>query len=135
MNTHSTNIATSRNVLDIVDKIADRERQKQNKVAYNFPECASRKTDIDAFQTLCATVFKPDICKAVHLGPKIASKHRMIFEDIDDKSYLTSCSYFLRQHDQYSKVYIVPNRTNLTIPSTKKLLMNYNKDVPKVNLA
>jgi len=123
--THNTNIATSRSALDIVDEMADRERRKQNIVVYNFPECADRKADIDAFQTLCSTVFKLDtnICKAIRLGPKIANKHRpllLIFEDIDDKSYLISRSHFLRRYDQYNKVYIVPDRTKLERTKHKK---------------
>jgi len=44
----------------------------------------------------------------------------MIFEDIDDKSYLISCSHFLWQHAQYSKVYIVSNRTKLEHTRHKK---------------
>ena len=44
----------------------------------------------------------------------------MIFEDIDDKSYLISRSHFLRRYDQYNKVYIVPDRTKLERTKHKK---------------
>jgi len=141
MDTNTTQNTTARNAFDIVDEMSDRERRKQNMVVYNFPECADRKADIGAFQTLCTAVFKLDIniCKAICLDSKNANKQRpllLTFEDMmDDKNYLLSHSHFLRRHDQYSKVYIVPDRTRLERTKHKKQLMNYDKDVPKVKLA
>ena len=109
-------ISTPKSALDIVDEMADRERRKQNVVVYNFKECADRKADIEAFQAICATVFKLDanICKAIRLGAKNANKPRpllLVVEDIDHKNYLLSHSHYLRRHDQYNKVYVVPDRT------------------------
>ena len=102
----------------------DRECRKLNLVVYNFSEGPDRKADIKAFQTLSDAVFKLDvsISKAVHLGQKITNKHRPLLltvEDID-KNYLISHSHFLRRHDQYNKVFIVPDRTKLERNMHKK---------------
>ena len=68
----------SSNALDIIDEMADRDRRKNNIVAYNFPESTDRNVDIQSFKALSDTVFKLDldVTKAIHLGPKIPNKHR-----------------------------------------------------------
>ena len=116
---------TSNNALDIVDEMRDRERRKLNLVVYNFAEGSDRKADIEAFLTLSTAVFKLDISisKAVRLGPKITNKHRPLLltvEDIDSRNYLISHSHFLRHHDQYNQVFIVPDRTKLERIKHKK---------------
>ena len=66
-NNTAQNLSTEipRSALDIIDEMADRER---NIVVSSFPESADCKADIVAFQALCTTVFKlddTDICKAI----------------------------------------------------------------------
>jgi len=85
---------------------------------YNLPEGSDWKADIKTFHTLSMDVFKLDISilKAVRLGPNITSKHRPLLltvEDINDKQYLLSHPHFLRRHEQYNKIFIVPDRTKL----------------------
>ena len=104
--------------LDIVDEMSDRERRKFKIVVYNFSEGTDRKANIKAFQTLSMDVFKLDlgIVKAVHLGPKIANKHRPLLltvNELNDKNYLISHSHFLRRHEKFNKVFVVPDRTKL----------------------
>ena len=104
--------------LDIVDKMADRDRRKYNIAVYNFTEGNDRKSDIESFKTLSNSVFKLDISilKAVRLGPKISNKQRpllLTLEDIDDKIYLLAHPHFLRKNEQYNKIYIAPDRTKL----------------------
>ena len=112
------NNSTPNSALDIVDEMTDRERRKLNLVVYNFSEKSERKADIEVFQALSSDVFKltVTISKAVRLGPKVTNKHRPLLltvEDIDDKNYLISHSHFLRHHNQFNKVFIVPDRTKL----------------------
>ena len=114
-----------RSALDICDEMTDRERRKYNLVVYNFSESVDRKADIKAFKDLCNTVFKLDtsICKAIRLGPKNTEKQRpllLTFEEFDDRAYLLSHSYLLRHQEQFSKVYIVPDRTKLERTKHKK---------------
>lgn len=110
--------AASNSAVDIVNELADRDRRKQNVVVYNLVECSDRKADLEAFKALCNTVFKLDvsICKATRLGAKDANKIRpllLVLEDADDKQHILSHSHFLKRHEQYNKVYIVPDRTKL----------------------
>ena len=106
--------------------MTDRKRRKYNLLVYNFSECVDRKADIKAFKIyVILAVFKLDtsICKAIRLGPKNANKQRpllLTFEEFDDKAYLLSHSYLLRHQEQFSKVYIVPDRTKLECTKHKK---------------
>jgi len=120
-------VQTPNSALDIVDEMSERECRKLNVVVYNFSEGADRKADIKAFQTLSMDVFKLDlgIVKAVRLGPKIANKHRPLLltvNELDDKNYLISHSYFLRRHEQFNKVFIAPDRTKLEHLRHKKVV-------------
>jgi len=113
------------NALDVADEMSDRERRKFNLVVYNFLEGTDRKADIKAFHTLSMDVFKLDlsILKAARLGPKNTNKHRPLLltvEELDDKNYLISHSHFLRHHEQYKTVFIVPDRTKLERMKHKK---------------
>ena len=44
----------------------------------------------------------------------------MTIEELDDKNYLISHSHFLRHHEQYKIVFIVPDRTKLERIKHKK---------------
>ena len=103
----------------------DRERRRRNTVVYNFSEGTDRKADIEAFKALGSTVFKLDLAvsKAVCLGPKIDNKIRpllLVLEDFDDNTYLICHSHFLKQHDDYNKVFIVPDRSKIERLKHKK---------------
>ena len=66
-----------------------------------------------------------DLSKATRLGPKIANKHRpmlLTFEDVGDNIYLLSQSHFLKCHEQYNKVYLVPDRTKLERTKHKRVV-------------
>ena len=117
----------SSNALDIIDEMADRDRRKNNIVAYNFPESTDRNVDIQSFKALSDTVFKLDldVTKAIRLGPKIPNKHRPLLltvEDVDDKTFMLSHSHFLKRHEQYNKVYLVPDRTRLERAKHKRVV-------------
>ena len=107
--------------------MADRDRRKNNIVAYNFPESTDRNVDIQSFKALSDTVFKLDldVTKAIRLGPKIPNKHRPLLltvEDVDDKTFMLSHSHFLKRHEQYNKVYLVPDRTRLERAKHKRVV-------------
>jgi len=106
------------NAYDVIEEMRDRERRRRNIVVYNFSEGADRKADIEAFKALSNTVFKLDlsVSKAVRLGPKIDNKIRpllLVLEDFDDKNFLISHSHFLKRHDDYNRVFIVPDRSKI----------------------
>ena len=120
-------VSSSGGALDIVNEMADRDRRKRSIVIYNLTEGNDHKTDIEAFKALSSRVFKLDvnITKVIRLGPKITKKQRpllLTLKDINDKIYLLSHSHFLRRHDQYNRVYIVPDRTKLEHIKRRKVV-------------
>ena len=46
----------------------------------------------------------------------------LTFEDVGDKIYLLSHSHFLKHHEQYNKVYLVPDRTKLERTKHKRVV-------------
>ena len=44
----------------------------------------------------------------------------MTVNELDDKNYLISHSHFLRRHEQFNKVFVVPDRTKLERLKHKK---------------
>lgn len=119
---HSVSSALSQPVTnsayDVIEEMRDRERRRQNIVVYNFSEGTDRKADIEAFKALSNAIFKLDlaVAKAVRLGPKIDNKIRpllLVLEDFNDKNYLISHSHFLKRHDDYKQVFIVPDRSKI----------------------
>jgi len=111
----SQRASSSNNVLDFVDEMTERDQRKNNIVVYNFAELTA---DIELFKALSNTVFKLDldVAKAIRLGLKVPNKHRpllLTIEDVDDKTYMLSHSHFLKRHEQFNSIYIVPDRTKL----------------------
>ena len=109
-------VSPSITALSIADELADRERRKNNIIVYNFMETSDHQTDKDSFVNFCSFVFNYNvkISKVLCLGKKIANKHRPLllgFEHYDDKVSILSHAYLLHHNDQYSDVFIVPNRT------------------------
>ena len=61
----------------------------------------------------------------MRLGKKIANKHRPLFldfENYDNKVSILSRAYLLHHNDQYSDVFIVPDRTKFEREKHKKLV-------------
>jgi len=66
-----------------------------------------------------------NVAKAIRLGPKVSKKDRpllMTVEDVDDKAHMLSHSYFLKHHEQYNKVYLVPDKTRLEPTKHKRVV-------------
>ena len=75
----------------------------------------------------CSSVFNCNvkISKVLCLGKKIANKHRPLllgFEHYGDKVSILSHTYLLCHNDQYSDVFIVPDRTKFEREKHKKLV-------------
>ena len=109
-------VSPSITALSIADELADRERRKNNIIFYNFMETSDHQTDKDSFVNFCSFVFNCNvkISQVLRLGKKIANKHRPLllgFEHYDDKVSILSHAYLLCHNDQYSDVFIVPDRT------------------------
>ena len=120
-------VSPSITALSIADELADRERRKNNIIVYNFTETSDHQTDKDSFVNFCSSVFNCNvkISKVLRLGKKIANKHRPLllgFEHYDDKVLILSHAHLLRHNDQYSDVFIVPDRTKFEREKHKKLV-------------
>jgi len=82
-------------------------------VHYNFSESSDDKKH---FIDLCGTVFKLKVCITSHrrLGRQVENKHRPLLlslENVNDKEFIASQSYFLRRHEEYKNVYISADMT------------------------
>ena len=120
-------VSPSITALSIADELADRERRKNNIIVYNFTETSDHQTDKDSFVNFCSFVFNCNvkISKVLRLGKKIANKHRPLllgFEHYDVKVSILSHAHLLRHNDQYSDVFIVPDRTKFEREKHKKLV-------------
>ena len=96
-------------------------------IVYNFTETSDHQTDKDSFVNFCSSVFNCNvkISKVLCLGKKIANKHRPVllgFEHYDDKVSILSRAHLLHHNDQYSDVFIVPDRTKFEREKHKKLV-------------
>jgi len=89
-----------------------------------LPESTDRNTDIQSFKTLSNTVFKLDldVIKAIRLGPKVRNKDRPLLLTVEGKAHMLSHSHFLKRHEQYNKVYLVPDRTRLECAKHKRVV-------------
>ena len=79
-------------------------------------ETSDHQTDKDSFVNFCSYIFNCNvkISEVLRLGKKIANKHRPLllgFEHYDDKLSILSYAHLLCHYDQYSDVFIVPDRT------------------------
>jgi len=74
---------------------------------------------------LLNTVFtiKLTLFRVIHLGCKVANKHRPFLLSIDDLHAKAS----LRRHDQYKTIFITPDRTKLECEKNKKAVEELKK--------
>ena len=112
----------------IVDELADRERRKKNVVMYDLPEAKDRVADKLSVSALLKTVYdlETPINRVVRLGGRVENKHRPLlvcFESADDKASVVSRSYLLHCHDQFKRVFIVPDRTVLEREKHQRLVI------------
>ena len=117
----------SNSALSITDELADQEKRRKNVIVYNFPEASDRKVDSGSFLNMCKEVYNSDISvnKVVHLEKKSAEKQRPLLRCLKhdaDESLLFSQLYLLRGNNQYSDVFIVPDRTKFERKKHKKLV-------------
>jgi len=82
-----------------------------NIMVHNFPESTDRNNDIESFKDLIDTV---QIRIGYSLGSSTRTKSPLLsVENVDNKAYMVFHSHFLKRHEQYCKVYIAPDRTEL----------------------
>ena len=120
----STASSTAHN---IIDELADRDKRKKNIIVYNLPEPSDRAANKVSFLALYKTVFDQDasVIRATRLGRRLENKHRPLlvcFEHEDDKITVISRSNLLRQHDQYKRVFLAPDRTKFEREKHAKLV-------------
>ena len=71
------------------------------------------------------------------MGRRIEHKYRPLlvcFECIDNKAVVVSRSYLLCYHDQYKKVFVVPDRTKIERDEQKRLVTKLKKGNLRVKL-
>ena len=108
--------AASGTVHNIIDELADRDRCKKNIIVYNLPEPSDRAAAFDQ---------DASVIRVARLGRRLENKHRPLlvcFEHEDDKTTVISRSNLLRQHDQYKRVFIAPDRTKFEREKHAKLV-------------
>jgi len=128
--------------INILDELADRERRRKNLLIYNFKEPSENQTDKLRFQELCSVVFKMDISltKTVRLGKRTEDKPRPLLvclSDESEKAEILSRSGMLRKQEQYSRVYVAPDRTKFERQKHRKLVdeMKHRRQNGEKNLA
>ena len=114
------------------------ERRRCNLIVYNLPETSDDKKH---FTDICSTVFKldADVVSLRRLGRQIENKHRPLLlslEDVDDKEFITSRSYFLRRHEEFNNVYISVDMTKYQRAKHKQLVeeLKHRKAANEPNL-
>ena len=114
-------VSPSVTALSIADELADRERRKNNIIVYNFPEASDHQSDKDSFVNFSTSVFNCNVA----FGEKVVNKHRPLFlglERYDETGLILSRTHLLRHNDQYSDVFIAPDRTKFEREKHKKLV-------------
>ena len=125
--TASTSKSPTTAVLSIADELADRERRKSNLIIYNLPDPTDNSKDKSFFTELCKSVFDTTvkITKSLRLGKKFENKNRSLLIGLENQQNainITSRAAYLRRHNQYENIYIVPDMTKYQRSKHKQLV-------------